>query len=343
MPPEPTQRGLARSADSLKGLAILGIVFYHYYRRLSGVEHPFQWWFGPLPTHPQEWGYLGVSLFFVLSGWGLAVSASCKPEPVPFVSFLKERARRVVPLYYLSLLVFFFGFLLFTRQDLHRLLGHFALKAVFLHNFSPETIFSYNSAWWFLGALPFLYLLFPCLHRAFCAKPDLALFGCLLLAFVLSHLLAIGRIGSWHPYLAMGGFPLTKIGEFGLGIWLAKQEGERSRAFGLLALLTGFGLLGLRWEIFYPLHPLGFICPILAAGIGLPLLGLGRLGRSSYGLFLFHRPLIDPWLSWLKARGLADSAWLAPAIFTIVVLAVTAPIEWGMNGAFGRQKSRGVS
>jgi len=340
MPPSSVQRGLARSADSLKGLAILGIVFYHYYRRLSGVENPFQWWFGPLPQHPQEWGYLGVSLFFILSGWGLAVSASCKSEIFLRRSFWADRVRRVVPLYYLSLIVVFFAFLFLTRQDLHRLVGHFVLKALFLHNFNPETIFSYNSAWWFLGTLPFLYLLFPLLYRGFCKNADWALVLCLTTAFLLSHLLAWGKIASWHPYLAMGGFPLTKVGEFGLGIWLAKREGEAAlKFFGVLAILGFLGLLGLRWEFFYPLHPLGFAAPLLALAAWLPLVGLGRLGRSSYGLFLFHRPLIDPWLHGLKSRGFADSAWLAPAIFTILVFAVTAPIEWGMHAAFRRKKS----
>lgn len=338
----------SRGVEALKGLAILGILFYHYYRRLSGVENQFQWIFGPLPVHPQEWGYLGTSLFFILSGWALThaelvrenKSESCPAGAVrePPLQFYGKRFRRIVPLYYFSVLVFFFGFFIFTEQDFVSLSKQFFLKVVFFQNISPETIFSYNSPWWFLGSLVFLYAVYPWLLRFFRRMPDLALAACLAASFTLPHALAMEPIASWHPYLAMGGFPFVKLGEFGFGIWLALVGREApGKWLGVTVLLAALGILGLWHSVFYPLHPIGLVAPLLLAAAWIPPLGLARLGAYSYGLFLFHRPLIDPWLHWLKTRGLPDSAWLGPLVFTILVLTITIPLEQVTQRVFGRK------
>ncbi len=350
-----TDERFSRGVEALKGLAILGIVFYHYYRRLSGVENQFQWTFGPLPSHPQEWGYLGASLFFVLSGWGLAyagLGGKSRPEIRPAevappltgnkrerpLRFFAKRLRRIVPLYYLSILIFFFGFLIFTSQDLPKLSGQFALKLLFLQNVSPETIFSYNSSWWFLGTLVYLYAAYPWLLRVFKRSPNLALALCLVLSFAFSHLLALRPVAAWHPYLAMGGFPVVKLGEFGFGMWVAcVGRSSPKRWLGLTLLLTALGLLGLRHPALYPLHPIGLVAPLLLLAARLPTLGLARLGAYSYGLFLFHRPLIDPWLAGLRSFGIGDSSWLAPAIFIILVLVFTVPLERWTLHVFGRK------
>ncbi|MCC6273890.1 MAG: acyltransferase [Deltaproteobacteria bacterium] len=343
-----TDERFSHGVEALKGLGILGIVFYHYYRRLSGVENQFQWMFGPLPSHPQEWGYLGASLFFILSGWGLAYAAlggksraevcsvgAVRERPLQFFA---KRLRRIVPLYYFSILFFFFYFLIFTSQDLPKLSAQFALKLLFLQNVSPETIFSYNSSWWFLGALVYLYAAYPWLLRAFQRSPNLALALCLVLSFAFSHLLALRPVAAWHPYLAMGGFPLVKLGEFGFGMWVAYVGRSWPKKWlGLTLLLTALGLLGLRHPAFYPLHPLGLVAPLLLVAGWIPTLGMARLGVCSYGLFLFHRPLIEPWLAGLRSFGLGDSAWLAPAIFTILVLAFTVPLEKWIQHVFGRK------
>lgn len=331
-----------RGVDALKGLAILGIVFYHYYRRLSGTGNSFQWWFGPLPRHPQEWGYLGASLFFILSGWALTASAMAKraagrPESGA-ADFFRDRARRILPLYYLSLLLIFAGFFVLTEQPPAKISLHFLAKATFLHAFSPETIFSYNSSWWFMGPLAFLYLVYPWLRRGFERNADLALALCLLAAFLLSHLLAEKPVLAWHPYLAMGGFPFVKLGEFGFGIWVARtRETSSGKVAALTGLLLVVGWLGLRSPLLFPLHPLGLCAPLVVVASWLPLFGLESLGRYSFGLFLFHRPLIDPWLAWLRRQGFADSAWLGPAIFTILVLAMTIPVERAIEYAFRRK------
>ncbi len=350
-----TDERFSRGVEALKGLAILGIVFYHYDRRLSGVENQFQWMFGPLPASPQEWGYLGASLFFVLSGWGLAYAAlgvKNRPELCPAgdvsplagdrrerpLRFFAKRLRRIVPLYCLSVLIFFFGFLIFTSQDLPKLSGQFILKLLFLQNVSPEAIFSYNSSWWFLGSLVYLYAAYPWLLRAFQRAPNLALALCLVLSFAFSHLLALRPVADRHPYLAMGGFPLVKLGEFGFGMWVAcVGRSSPKKWLGVTLLLTALGLLGLRHPAFYPLHPLGLVAPLLLLAGWIPTLGLARLGVCSYGLFLFHRPLIDPWLAGLRSFGLGDSAWLAPAIFIILVLAFTVPLERWTQHVFGRK------
>lgn len=333
-----SEERFSRGVDALKGIAILGIVFYHYYRRHSGIENNFQWQFGNLPTHPQEWGYLGVSLFFILSGWALTCAEEGREQPSAFHPFIVRRLRRIVPLYYFSIVAVFLGFWIFTVQEFSNLSWQFFLKIAFLQNVSPHSIFSYNSSWWFLGSLVFLYLLFPALLRGFRRFPDISLVLCLVLSFGLSHLLALAPIADWHPYLAMGGFPFVKLGEFGFGIWVAR-EGRCARAkwLAVTLCLATLGLGGLWSPALYPLHPIGIVAPLVFLAPYLSVPGMDQLGAYSYGLFLFHRPLIDPWLAWARRNGVPDSAWLGAAIFTILVWLPSVFLEKGSRHVFGRK------
>ncbi len=92
--------------DGIRGIAVLLVLALH------GFAWPMQWetWHGfprviQLLTLP---GGLGVNLFFVLSGFlitGILLDAA--GEPHYFRNFYGRRALRILPLYYLTLLLIF--------------------------------------------------------------------------------------------------------------------------------------------------------------------------------------------------------------------------------------------
>ena len=82
--------------QGLRGLAVLGVVFYHSRPRLAGT--PF---YGAA-----EWGWAGVNLFFVLSGFLItSILLESRGKPHYFRNFYGRRALRIWPVYVLVLAV----------------------------------------------------------------------------------------------------------------------------------------------------------------------------------------------------------------------------------------------
>jgi peptidoglycan/LPS O-acetylase OafA/YrhL len=82
--------------DGLRGLAILWVVIYHCHPRLVGT-----WIYGA-----SLWGWAGVVLFFVLSGFLItSILLTTRDKPQALHNFHARRALRIWPVYILVLVV----------------------------------------------------------------------------------------------------------------------------------------------------------------------------------------------------------------------------------------------
>lgn len=81
--------------DGLRGTAILLVLMRHY------VHHPSLLLLGP------QWGWMGVNLFFVLSGFLItSILLRIADRPGALKTFYVRRSLRLFPLYFLALLVY---------------------------------------------------------------------------------------------------------------------------------------------------------------------------------------------------------------------------------------------
>src|SRR5689334_19066540 len=108
----PTISRRLRGIDALRGAAALGVVVYHavvqgpHVLPNNFLQYPFR-----LVQSVSLFGYIGVFLFFVISGfcihlqWARTTAAGSQPE-IRFVSFWKRRIRRLYPPYLIALLLF---------------------------------------------------------------------------------------------------------------------------------------------------------------------------------------------------------------------------------------------
>ncbi len=82
--------------QGLRGLAVLGVVIYHCHPRLAGT-----WLY-----YASLWGWAGVNLFFVLSGFLItSILIEFRDKPHYFRNFYARRALRIWPVYILVLVV----------------------------------------------------------------------------------------------------------------------------------------------------------------------------------------------------------------------------------------------
>ncbi|MHB8304019.1 MAG: acyltransferase family protein [Acidobacteriaceae bacterium] len=90
--------------DSLRGAAILLVVVYHAY----GGDIDYRRWHGPTRyfLYLSRFGYTGVELFFVLSGFLITrILLESRQRPDFYSHFYKRRALRILPAYFAILVV----------------------------------------------------------------------------------------------------------------------------------------------------------------------------------------------------------------------------------------------
>jgi peptidoglycan/LPS O-acetylase OafA/YrhL len=152
------------SIDALRGLAALGVVFSHISQHQSFVQTPATpFWLGAALDQACSYGRVGVTLFFVISGFCIHLRwASIRREGrdahIDFASFWKKRFRRLYPPFFVAL-VFYVGVqtwdgtIRWSSFDAYDLVSHLLM----VHNFDERTIFSFNGVFWTLAIEEQLY------------------------------------------------------------------------------------------------------------------------------------------------------------------------------------------
>jgi len=156
-----------RGIDALRGIAALGVVFYHAVEQ-GGKVLPQNFLQYPIRAAQlvSSFGYISVFLFFVISGfcihlqWAKAKAAGVEPE-IRFGAFWKRRLRRLYPPYIIALLLF----LLLTASTAGINLTHFffydiGMHLLMLHNLDPHTCYTINGVFWTLAIEEQLYLMY---------------------------------------------------------------------------------------------------------------------------------------------------------------------------------------
>jgi peptidoglycan/LPS O-acetylase OafA/YrhL len=260
-------------------------------------------------------GDQGVGLFLILSGFGLTWGLLGRQgyTPLDLFGFYSRRAERVYPTWWTAHLVFmvtwaFTGFGI-AVTDPQTYLSFLGIRA------TPGLFYYFTPAWWYIGLLIQLYLIYPVLWNALRRwGPVPMLTATCGVAFTIR---LIGLLG-FHDFVdkwSLGAVFVTRLPEFAFGVFLAarlhadpEEVDARLRSFPVLLFaaaiyLAGTGLAltlaGMTVALFlvgcggtlllYSLSPL-FARP------NLPALTLRWVGRHSYALFLTHQPFVQHFL-----------------------------------------------
>ncbi|HEU5241135.1 MAG TPA: acyltransferase family protein, partial [Ornithinibacter sp.] len=287
---------------------------------------------GVVAAHVAGWpasGYFGVDVFFVISGFvitGVLLRDRQRRGRISFAAFYARRARRILPLALLVIaltVVVSAWALTGPRADQVRVDAVWA--AAFLANWHFAAVgsdyFALGDApspllhYWSLGVEEQFYLVWPWLVAAVLALAAARRSGRLVLGLVCGLVVAgsvawaVVQVGSDATTAYYSS--LTRAWELGVGAALAcvpaaaVRLGAATRAVlswtGLAVVLASFVLLpDLLVPVPGALVPAAGALLVLAAGIGEPVRGavllttpVSRyLGDTSYGLYLWHFPLV---------------------------------------------------
>jgi peptidoglycan/LPS O-acetylase OafA/YrhL len=349
--PQPTPRVEFRYLDGMRGAAALAVVVFHtfLFTGLEGqaaAELPVIGWL-------IGYGYLGVPIFIVLSGYVLMLPLTKSPT-LQFrggvVQFFKRRAKRILPPYFAALAISLalIAFIPLMNQqggtawdskipvDLGGVISHLLL----IHDLSPDWAFQIDGPLWSVAVEWQIYFLMPLILLPLFRRISpwivtlaltLLLLGASLLGFA-----------PWaHPWL---------VGLFAAGMFAAQLTTRPTLRRGTVGWLTAaaIGTAALLLVLSpWTQDKIWFSEIVAGAGFMALLVVLGRrvtqgssigffavfesrplryAGLVSYSVYLMHSPLLALGNLLLLPLGLSVGAQYA--VMMLVVVPVALALCW---------------
>ena len=215
-----------KGIDIARAIAIMSVLIYHFYVLVDGnryIDYPIV--HGLILVG----GEIGVTLFFIISGYGIFWSIKRMEEKdyFDYWKFMKKRCVRILPQYYLSLLVIIFvgsqGFVL-SKDGIWHIITH----ALLIHNFFPSTCGSISTVLWTMGVIFQFYLIAYWLYKAVKGKPVITLLLSIIFTVACKILIFHFVFKQMHIensyYFIYGRQLFTAIDNFMIGMFLACYE-----------------------------------------------------------------------------------------------------------------------
>jgi peptidoglycan/LPS O-acetylase OafA/YrhL len=346
--------------DGHRGIAAVAVVVFHVYQ-FCNVGH-FLYFGTPAYTLLNSLDAM-VPWFFVLTAFLLfepvARSAIEGRQPISARGFLTRRAVRLLPVYYVAVVVVWFSRQQTLPGDWRDLLEHLTFTQIF----DEKRIFYTIGPAWSLSVEVFFYLALMILsvglarvcRRLASRKQRISVLAASTAAlaavsvawktwsFSIEHRPTTGAFTTWFG-------PMANLDIFAVGMAIAviaaalgdnRPLKPRSRlTLRLTALAILCGAFATRqanaWSgvYFTSLCAVGFGCLIAAAVLGAPEDRWGRalscrpllwLGAISYSIYLWHEPILLALAGW---EGLVRQAPGALLPDTVIVVVVSILVGW---------------
>jgi peptidoglycan/LPS O-acetylase OafA/YrhL len=326
--------------DVLRGMAILSVVLYHgLYWNGGAVTGGL----ARLVVKASVFGWLGVNLFFVLSGFLITgILLDTKGRPDYYRRFYLRRVQRILPAYLATIAIL---------SLFHYLTpGAVLVSLLFLVNYDQALpVTTGYGPFWSLAVEEQFYLLWPMLV----SKVNIRVFTAIAIAICLLDpglrwLVGSGRVhwlGDVHESTILIADNLA-IGALA-AVFARSPQGtlQNGRKWGVVLMLTGLFVLlaGLPFGILHRASVVGAVLQttpwnLFFTGLLLFLLGLQSpwcssrsaaplrfLGYISYGLYLIHLLVFDAY-DWCVARLPASIQPTLHLVFPRLLLAGLAAV-----------------
>ncbi|MGB6729101.1 MAG: acyltransferase [Terracidiphilus sp.] len=320
--------------DGLRGIAVLAVVFYHCHPRLQGT-----WIYGA-----SLWGWAGVNLFFVLSGFLItSILLGSREKPHYFRNFYGRRVLRIWPVYVLLLVAVYLEAPWFVGLPVGKafLTAPWWAYALFVQNLFHLVLPPAIGPTWSLAIEEQYYFLWAPTVRLLKRPALLAiLLGAALVASPLFRYANLRWMTPTNTLIHLDGIAWGSL--LALGLHTVKLSRRTWLVLGLSGLVVGFALTAtIAGGTSFLDSALGvcFAGAVLAAiastGTRNPLnaaLCKGPLkfyGKISYGLYMIHIAVFV-FFGWfdlqMNSHGMAGD--LAIVAFRLAASTVAATVMW---------------
>jgi peptidoglycan/LPS O-acetylase OafA/YrhL len=320
--------------DGLRAIAVISVVFFHLFKSAA------------------PGGYLGVDMFFVLSGYLITaiIWLEIRERKFSIVRFYDRRIRRIMPALLLLLLVTtLVSVLILLPTDLIGYGKSLLATLVFTANvyfwrdadyFSPAAEQKPLLHIWSLGVEEQFYILFPLilvlLARWWPRRAPYAI-GALTIGSLAANVLALYVGGSVPAFFLLP----TRAWELGVGALLALLPAHAAPRAAAARVAASVGALLVAIGIIHPLDLFWIVPVALPVVVGTALLVLGGqhdrspinrvlrwhpvvfVGLISYSLYLWHWPIIV-----LTQYYLVRPLTLPEAAAALVLMTACAAGSW---------------
>ena len=336
------KKGHIGSLDGVRGIAIVLVLFFHCFQKVN--LYPFNF--------ISEIGWVGVDLFFVLSGFlitGILVDTKGKSRYL--ISFFTRRALRIFPLYYLTLLLVYIVLKNPSLAHHNPIFDARHLKTyIYYLTFTQNLYFSFNgwgvtdflNHFWSLAVEEQFYLLWP--FVIFYLNGNRILIVSVLL-IVIALIIRNYNVESDFSYV----FTLARVDALGIGAMLAILIRKHSQwlngvvlpifviSFVTLIIISfnsqnlsfrnpyfvriGYTLFAFQFAsiivLVYDTKKIGFfINRILSLGI------LRFFGRYSYGIYIYHWILYKGFYGYFENRYMFSKVYILVFLMLVVIISV---------------------
>lgn len=352
------KRGHVVSLDGIRGIAILLVLTFHCFEKIN--VYPFNF--------VSELGWIGVDLFFVLSGFLITgILVDTKGNQGYLSSFFAKRALRIFPLYYLVLTCVFITIAIPGIQKFSPVYDKAHLESsIYYLTFTQNLLFAFNdwgvtdllNHFWSLAIEEQFYLFWPFL--VFYLDVSKLLIVCVILIIV-ALVIRNNNVSNDFSYV----FTLSRVDALAIGSMLAILIRQQIRILEKVALplfvstiilLSVICLyspdLGFRNPYFirigYTLFALLFASMIafvydtkrIGAYINrfFSLSVLKFFGTYSYGLYIYHWILYKGVYNPLQNRFMFSKAYIL--VFLVLVTAISVLSFHTFEKYFLKFKSR---
>jgi peptidoglycan/LPS O-acetylase OafA/YrhL len=262
---------------------------------------------------------MGVSLFFILSGFIMYYNYARKADNLSKRSYWVVRFARIYPIYAIAMLISMPGFAKEVVGSVAKIaspefLPHFLTRFLVIHSWFPQYSERWNTPSWSLACEAFFYLLFPFiipLAVRWSRTQTLAIFGAACLLALSSPLIAeagqLDHAALLFKFLYYS--PIMHLPQFVAGIALARMYVEKYINLERNALAWFVGALCLIFALatVFKDHTIFTQCGIMIIPFSIVIVSLASgenvlsrilasktmqlLGDASYSLYILHSPI----------------------------------------------------
>ena len=331
--------------DGLRAIAVGFIILYNAQITILGHQ-------------PFKGGFIGIDIFFVISGYlitSIILKELVTTGSFSFRRFYEQRIRRIFPALLLVMIVSFpFAWMYLMTNNFisyaNSIITSLSFSSNFFYHYSAN-IFGQVGALhkpflhtWSLSVLGQYYILFPIIFIATFRYLRKYIIHILILGFIIS--LGIAELGSRNDPSATFFFIHTRIWEFMAGSILAHFEIEKSSKnrlkdnnnflsfFGLLLIFLSFFIFyyfdNLNHPSFVTLIPVIGVCLVIHYSTKdtivkkiLSIKILNIAGLVSYSLYLWHYPLF----AFVRTSGVVTGD-ITRKILLMVVLVLLSVLSY---------------